>query len=294
MPFGESFVDEHSSTWESPYKFSGKEIDTETGLYYYGARYYDPKTSIWYGVDPLAGMYPNVGGYVYCLQNPVILTDKTGLSPYYDIDGNYLGNDEKGFKGNIYITTKDDFDANSKDGTANSKTLQENINTTEFYKKRQKMNNESIDKVFNHIANGTIAPDGTKLGSNKIKLIYDKNLSQRIGIDANAYADGKINGVYIMSHAIGDYEWTIENIRATIIHEIWGHEIKGWSGGFVRGNTHYKCYQAEIDSKYWDSSTERYKKHTVNNYYKYFYYSGKDWNQMPLKYQSIVQKYYSK
>jgi RHS repeat-associated protein len=79
MPFGESFVDEHSSTWESPYKFSGKEIDAETGLYYFGARYYDPKTSIWYGIDPLAGKYPNVGGYVYCHNNPVNRIDPTGM-----------------------------------------------------------------------------------------------------------------------------------------------------------------------------------------------------------------------
>jgi len=29
-------------TWETPYKFNGKEKDEETGMYYYGARYYTP------------------------------------------------------------------------------------------------------------------------------------------------------------------------------------------------------------------------------------------------------------
>jgi RHS repeat-associated protein len=81
MPFGESFVDEHTSSWESPYKFSGKEIDEETGLYYYGARYYDPKTSIWYGVDPLVEKYSNVGGYAYCNNNPINFIDPDGLYP---------------------------------------------------------------------------------------------------------------------------------------------------------------------------------------------------------------------
>ena len=52
MPFGAALVDEHSSTPEQPYKFNGKEMDAETGLYYYGARYYEPDEARWYGVDP--------------------------------------------------------------------------------------------------------------------------------------------------------------------------------------------------------------------------------------------------
>ena len=52
LPYGELLVDEHSSTEEMPYKLNGKEFDQETGLYYYGARYMNPVTSLWYGVDP--------------------------------------------------------------------------------------------------------------------------------------------------------------------------------------------------------------------------------------------------
>lgn len=35
--------------YENPYKFNAKELDVETDLYYYGARYYNPRLSIWYG-----------------------------------------------------------------------------------------------------------------------------------------------------------------------------------------------------------------------------------------------------
>ena len=49
LPYGELLVDEHSSTEDMPYKFNGKELDQETGLYYYGARYMNPRTSLWYG-----------------------------------------------------------------------------------------------------------------------------------------------------------------------------------------------------------------------------------------------------
>lgn len=60
-----------TSSEEMPYKFNGKELDEETGLYYYGARYMQPVASIWYGVDPLTEKYPNVSGYVYCASNPI-------------------------------------------------------------------------------------------------------------------------------------------------------------------------------------------------------------------------------
>ena len=53
LPYGELLVDEHSSSEDLPYKFNGKELDEETGLYYYGARYMQPMASIWYGVDQL-------------------------------------------------------------------------------------------------------------------------------------------------------------------------------------------------------------------------------------------------
>ena len=78
LPYGELLVDEHSSREELPYKFNGKQFDEETGLYYYGARYMNPVTSLWYGVDPLAEKYASMGGYVYTLDNPVKLVDTDG------------------------------------------------------------------------------------------------------------------------------------------------------------------------------------------------------------------------
>ena len=81
LPYGELLVDEHSSTEEMPYKFNGKKLDQETGLYYYGARYMNPRTSLWYGVDPLAEKYPSVGGYCYTFGNPLRFIDPTGMAP---------------------------------------------------------------------------------------------------------------------------------------------------------------------------------------------------------------------
>ena len=52
--------------------------DEETGLSYFGARYYDAGVGIWYGVDPLAGKRPYIGGYVYCSNSPIIRIDPDG------------------------------------------------------------------------------------------------------------------------------------------------------------------------------------------------------------------------
>ncbi|WP_347067711.1 RHS repeat-associated core domain-containing protein [Flavobacterium sp. WV_118_3] len=81
LPFGETMVEMHSFTenYASPYKFNGKELDSETGMYYYGARYYDPKISIWLSVDPLAQNYQGWNPYNYTMQNPINLIDPDGM-----------------------------------------------------------------------------------------------------------------------------------------------------------------------------------------------------------------------
>ena len=78
VPYGEVFIEERNNVWNTPYLFNAKEFDEETGLYYYGARYYDSRLSMWYGVDALAEKYPNMGGYVYCVGNPVKFVDPDG------------------------------------------------------------------------------------------------------------------------------------------------------------------------------------------------------------------------
>jgi RHS repeat-associated protein len=78
IPFGEVFVEEKNEKWNTPYKFNGKELDEETGLYYYGARYYDSKMSLFLSVDPL--VESTMTPYQYCYQNPLKFIDPTGMA----------------------------------------------------------------------------------------------------------------------------------------------------------------------------------------------------------------------
>ena len=104
-PYGELWIEETAPGIDKlPFRFTGKELDEETGLYYYGARYLDPKYSRWLSGDPALGEYipqapindeakkhnenlPGMGGvfnivnlhvYHYAGNNPIKYTDPDG------------------------------------------------------------------------------------------------------------------------------------------------------------------------------------------------------------------------
>ena len=60
------------------YTFSAKEKDSETGLSYFGSRYYSSDLSIWLSVDPMSDKYPHQSNYVYCSNNPLKVIDPNG------------------------------------------------------------------------------------------------------------------------------------------------------------------------------------------------------------------------
>ena len=78
VPFGEVFVEERNNIWNTPYLFNAKEFDEETGLYYYGARYYDPRVSLWISTDAEELKYPSVNSYCYVTNNPIKIKDPDG------------------------------------------------------------------------------------------------------------------------------------------------------------------------------------------------------------------------
>ena len=62
------------------YRYTGKERDEESGLYYHGARYYVPWLARWSAVDALESEYTPQSPYVYCSNNPVNRIDEDGMS----------------------------------------------------------------------------------------------------------------------------------------------------------------------------------------------------------------------
>ena len=123
-------------------EFTGKETDCETGLSYFGARYYDPTLlTSWTAVDPMADKYPSLSPYNYCAWNPMRLVDP---------DGNEMWKPEVLADGSVnYI--KEDYD--------NAKTLKEQYGLTE----------SAANRLYNTIKNGKISGnDVQKVTGSKI------------------------------------------------------------------------------------------------------------------------------
>ncbi len=83
-PYGLPFAEGKNSTLQ-PYKYNGKELDTEDGLnlYDYGARHYDAALCRWNAMDALAEKYYNVCPYNYCVGNPIMFVDPDGNSIHW-------------------------------------------------------------------------------------------------------------------------------------------------------------------------------------------------------------------
>ncbi|MBR6068214.1 MAG: hypothetical protein IKP45_10490 [Bacteroidales bacterium] len=69
LPYGGIFVDHRTGSYSSPYTFSAKEKDSESGYNYFGARYYTDNIMMWLSVDPMSDKYPSMSPYMYCAGN---------------------------------------------------------------------------------------------------------------------------------------------------------------------------------------------------------------------------------
>ena len=92
---GELWVEEGrpSETLSPRYLFTGKELDSATGYYYFGARYYDPRLGQWISPDPALGRYfleptslvrspLDLSLYSYANSNPISFFDPYGLDAW--------------------------------------------------------------------------------------------------------------------------------------------------------------------------------------------------------------------
>ena len=84
-PFGQQIPGRsgNSGNPDDVFKFTSKELDEPTDLYYFGARYYDPALGRWLSVDPMAEIYSSLSPYNYSANNPLVFIDPTGQSWFY-------------------------------------------------------------------------------------------------------------------------------------------------------------------------------------------------------------------
>jgi RHS repeat-associated protein len=65
---------------DTRYKFTGREFDGETGLYYYRARYFDANVGRFIGQDPISFSAGDSNLYRYVGNSPLMATDPSGMT----------------------------------------------------------------------------------------------------------------------------------------------------------------------------------------------------------------------
>lgn len=120
MPYGEnSFISGAGLT--PKYQYTGQEKDS-TGLYYYGARFYDPELGRFLSLDPLGD------DYCYANNNPIMFNDPSGMSSLLQDQYN-IGDSDGGGGSGGYSTLPDSY-FNSGSGYNVMPGLNEMMNTT--------------------------------------------------------------------------------------------------------------------------------------------------------------------
>ena len=147
MPF--PTVNCQLSTVNWIHTFSAKEKDSETGLSYFGSRYYSSDLSIWLSVDPMSDKYPSLSPYVYCANNPIKLVDPNG-EDWYEKDGEMHYTTE--------YTSQKAFEKSGIDGEYRGKTCTKDGNYYSLFGDKMKANSfkgkltKKIDEAFDKYA----------------------------------------------------------------------------------------------------------------------------------------------
>jgi len=205
--------------------------------------------------------------------------DPTGqlFSPYYDHDGKFLGLDEKGWSGNIYITTEDAFKASATGGVANSAIIQKN-SATKLISQFGGLSDEALAMIYTSILSETGYADLSKLHNGSISVFngrggYNDPISNVGRAEANR-AGGRIN-VTVNSNVKSEFN-TVESVQSFLgVHEYKGHGIKGYDGNFRPGNKHYMSYMLQFQDKSFNALSDFHKQQIVERTFHHMFYENR-------------------
>lgn len=243
-PFGGIITDLSPNKTLQPYKYNGKELDRMHGLdtYDYGARQYNPTLPIWDKPDVYSEKYYNVNPYVYCHNNPVLLTDPNGMDDFFDLRGNFLFT--KGIGARIYI----------KQG---SKYIDMNS-----FNLRNSSYRQTVANIVGHYANIV----GVKFNMNGgtgyvgISTLHKKDGNGRI-------LAGTVNGnIYIkMTNGyLDEYMYDSNQLKGTLRHENEHKKMQEKKLGRADDLQHAKIVLTEIQGPEFEKCSQEYKKAQIN------------------------------
>jgi RHS repeat-associated protein len=235
---------------QSTFRFNGKEFDQETGNYYYGARYYNPKTSLWLSVDPLVEKYPEWSPYNYTLNNPVRYVDPDGNGPldYWRIDN----------EGNAHLIAKSDNGLFINGKEMRKFNFKNNIKAFKqihsYYLKKAGVSKNiefyvnSFDKKINLLE--TEIPDKYNIRSIPQFSAFSKKMSGEKPGFVISLTQGK---VYDKTNYDNKY-----NLMSSLIHEF-THIEQNLGSESYSSFQELKAMNEQFKHKTWEKTTKRYK-----------------------------------
>ena len=269
-----------------PYRYTGKELVRFQGLDWldYGARWYDPTTLRWNGVDKLAEKYTPVSSYAFCLNNPLSFIDPDGNNPIFSTSGQFLGCTEEGYTGMIYVYTNSDdeykhfeehdisyYTNEDSDFSTYFMTYDQVENAFSEYGMPEDSRNKFIFNVTNHIAKHF---EGTNINGESFNLSSVQGGRIEYEADAGAYfstytySNGDKPQIVARGRTNNEFEGTVEHLASCLlVHEWYGHGIKG-----IRENNHSLAYKYQMqDPIFYPKTTKSFKKFVKMGYEKYKY-----------------------
>ena len=238
LPYGELLVDEHTSSEDMPYKFNGKELDQETGLYYYGARYMNPVTSLWCGVDKLTEKYTNISGILYCHDNPIIRIDPDGNADYFNIYGKFITS------------------ANSKDQNIYIRTSNGNILLTKY--NFSKNLRAAMRIVYHYASSLGVTEKAKSVGVQLVKPTRDN--METYGVTT---ADNRVR-MYLIGGYFKSDIYQIYNFKSSVAHEGFHVEIPNHDDEEVR------VILKEMNGKEFSKTTSSFQNGTIGYFQNEF------------------------
>ena len=216
-PFGE-ITTEYAPLWQNgtlpKYSFNAKELDEETGMYYYEARYYKPP--VFTSRDPMFEKYFWMTPYAYCANNPVKYVDPDGRTIWVT-DGKIKYQYRQDNEGNWGLYT---IKPNGEIGSAYSKKSNSFIdNVLSDLETIRNTNDAEIQKRFNYIVSSESKRQIIEQQEENVKV------SQYAAIKTK---DGRYTGK-------GEIKYNRDDINggpATLVHELLGHAYSHSMGTF--------------------------------------------------------------
>ena len=178
----------HGSAADNRYLFNGKEDQVlgRLGLLDFGARMYDPLTTRWFNLDPLAEKYYGISPYAFCINNPVKFVDPDGRDAVIVVFPDYKISTPLGKIGGL--------------GHAGVLLIDNKTGLTKYYEYGRYDKEEKGEVRSVRISNVTIGKDGKPTQKSLNKVMGE--LSNKAG------KNGRIDGAYIESddfESMNDY-----------------------------------------------------------------------------------------